>query len=185
MLDTNNFTVADGGSNVKVRSLRIPSRDYTRVERWECWYWVSITSNGTKLIFNTAAWAPITVNIHKWNILYCFGLSVKPIKALSKLSYSKYRLNCVLFSFQQGRVDVRAQLFKTQTRKQGAQRRTRVQIVDNSKFASAQTYREPEFVISYRKRKFYFFFLLCSNQLSFYVLSALFTVSLRNFNNNY
>ena len=64
----------------------------------------------------------------------------------------EWRDEMVDIGYVQGRVDVRAQQFKHQTRKMGAQRRTRVQIVDNSKYASMQMYREPEFVISYRKR---------------------------------
>ena len=58
-----------------------------------------------------------------------------------------------LFSFMTGRSDVRAQRFKKQTKKNAATRRTRVQIVDNSKWGTAQMHEEPEFVISYRKRK--------------------------------
>ena len=65
----------------------------------------------------------------------------------------EWRDEMVDIGHTQGRVDVRSQMFKHQTRKMGAQRRTRVQIVDNSKYASQQMYREPEFVISYRKRE--------------------------------
>ena len=52
-----------------------------------------------------------------------------------------------------GRSDVRAQRFKKQTKKNSVTRRSRVQIVDNSKWGTAQMHEEPEFVISYRKRK--------------------------------
>lgn len=51
-----------------------------------------------------------------------------------------------------GRSDVRAQRFKKQTKKNSVTRRSRVQIVDNSKWGTAQMHEEPEFVISYRKR---------------------------------
>ena len=57
------------------------------------------------------------------------------------------------FSFMHGRSDVRAQRFKKQTKKNAVVRRSRVQIVDNSKWGTAQMHEEPEFVISYRKRK--------------------------------
>ena len=52
-----------------------------------------------------------------------------------------------------GRSDVRAQRFKKQTKKNCATRRTRLQLVDNSKWGTTQMHEEPEFVISYRKRK--------------------------------
>jgi len=59
----------------------------------------------------------------------------------------------VNIGFMSGRSDVRAQRFKKQTMKNAATRRTRVQIVDNSKWGTAQMHEEPEFVISYRKQR--------------------------------
>ena len=65
---------------------------------------------------------------------------------------SKSNMN-VFSSFMTGRSDVRAQRFKKQTKKNSVTRRSRLQIVDNSKWGTAQMHEEPEFVMSYRKRK--------------------------------